>query len=502
MYFFSSFPTKTVIKGYHMNVKLILLFSYFLLISACNSQEENESTITVQKSSVSLVSLRVLDLIFTSTENRAFQFHDHVFSTGAKDLIFKNNQDTTKVFSFNLNYDELLQFETELPNGNYDLHFEFEAENVSNFLPFRVNISDISLTGTEKRIDIAPYTTYSLVRIDTSFLNADMPPFLESNKFGKKELILHPNGDHYYLYIDASNEEIRLNFKENIFDTELFETLVVESRYLYKKALTSLPIGPSSERFSRRIKGSLNPGIGFWEYLPAGYGLGNKWPLILYFHGLGDNGNGSSDLYRVLYTGLPNLISEDKWPITATASNAASTAGDAFVVLSMQNDSGCPTADKVNDFMRWAINEYDIDITRIYLSGYSCGGGGVWNYIGKYISDDLVAAAVPVAALMGEYIWNRLGCNIGMLPIWAFHGDKDNVTVRNANIPIDGLNNCANECSQVVYPENCLAPVDARKTIFREWGHNIWPITYKLDSRWGHDIYAWMLSHVNGDAKL
>ena len=71
--------------------------------------------------------------------------------------------------------------------------------------------------------------------------------------------------------------------------------------------------------------------------------------------------------------------------------------GDAFVVLSMQNDSGCPTADKVNDFMRWAINQYYIDITRIYLSGYSCGGGGVWNYIGKYISDDLIAAAVPVA---------------------------------------------------------------------------------------------------------
>ncbi len=485
-----------------MNVKLILLFSYFLLFSACNYRRENEAIIVVPKASASMVSLRVLDIIFTSKENRASQFHDHIFFKGNKDLIFKNNQDTNKVFSFSLNYDQLLEFETELPNGNYDLNFEFEAENFSNYLPFRLNVSNISLTGTKKRIDIAPQTAYSLVKIDTSFLNADMLPFIESNKFGKKELILHPSGDHYYLYINTSNEEIRLNFKEKIFDTELSETLVLEPRDLYKKALTSLPIGPSSERFTKRIKGSLNPHIGFWEYLPAGYGLGNKWPLILYFHGLGDNGNGNSDLYRVLYTGPPNLISEDKWPITATASNAASTAGDAFVVLSMQNDSGCPTADKVNDFMRWAINEYEIDITRIYLSGYSCGGGGVWNYIGKYISDDLIAAAVPVAALMGEYIWNRLGCNIGMLPIWAFHGDDDNVTVRNANIPIDGLNNCATKCFQDVYSENCLAPVDARKTIFKGWGHNIWPITYKLDSRWGHDIYAWMLSHINYDAKL
>ena len=485
-----------------MDVRLVLLFFSFLSFAACNSQEENDVTVIVSEDSVSLVSLRVFDLIFTSTENRGLQFHDHIFFRSKQDLIFKNNQDTSKNFSYNLSYHELLEFETELPNGNYDLYFEFEAENVTNFLPFMINISNISLTGTEIQIDIAPETTYSLVTLDTSFVKTDTLPFLESKKFGKKEMILHPNGDHYYLYIDAINEEISLNFKENIFGTELFETLILAPYDLYKKALTSLPNGPSSERFSRIVKGSRNPSIGYWEYLPAGYGLGNKWPLILYFHGLGDNGNGNSDLYRVLYTGLPNLISEDKWPITATASNAASTAGDAFVVLSMQNDSGCPTADKVNDFMRWAINEYDIDIKRIYLSGYSCGGGGVWNYIGKYISDDLVAAAVPVAALMGEYTWNRLGCNMGILPIWAFHGDEDNVTVRNANIPIDGLNNCENECPEDADLEICSVPLDARKTIFRGWGHGIWPITYKLDSRWGHDIYAWMLSHVNYDAKL
>ena len=103
---------------------------------------------------------------------------------------------------------------------------------------------------------------------------------------------------------------------------------------------------------------------------------------------------------------------------------------------------------------------------------------------------------------MWEYIWYSVGGYFGMLHILAFHGDNDNVTVRNANIPIDGLKECENECFQGGSLENCLAPVDARKTIFKGWGHNIWPITYKLDSRWGHDIYSWMLSHVNYDAKL
>ena len=83
-----------------MNVKLILLFSYFLFFSACNYQKENEATIVVPEASLSLVSLRILDIIFTSTDNRASQFHDHIFFKGNKDLIFKNSQDTTKIFSF------------------------------------------------------------------------------------------------------------------------------------------------------------------------------------------------------------------------------------------------------------------------------------------------------------------------------------------------------------------------------------------------------------------
>ena len=87
-----------------MDVRLVLLFFYILSFAACNSQEENDVTVIVSEDSVSLVSLRVFDLIFTATENRALQFHDHIFFKGKQDLIFKNNQDTTKNFSYNLKY--------------------------------------------------------------------------------------------------------------------------------------------------------------------------------------------------------------------------------------------------------------------------------------------------------------------------------------------------------------------------------------------------------------
>ena len=78
-----------------MDVRLVLLFFSFLSFAACNSQEENDVPVIVSEDSVSLISLRVFDLIFTSTENRGLQFYDHIFFRSKQDLIFKNNQDTS-----------------------------------------------------------------------------------------------------------------------------------------------------------------------------------------------------------------------------------------------------------------------------------------------------------------------------------------------------------------------------------------------------------------------
>jgi len=242
--------------------------------------------------------------------------------------------------------------------------------------------------------------------------------------------------------------------------------------------------GPSSERLSKMVKGSRNPDYGYWEYLPVGYGNGKKWPLMLFFHGLGENGDGSAEaLEKLLRNGPPNKINNDLWPIDG------SSVGDEFVVLSVQTQQGCPKADDINSFMRWAAQEYEVDVRRIYLTGLSCGAIGTWSYISKYLKDHLIAAAVPIAG-NGTYAWNNHKCDLGALPIWAFHGDNDNtVNVSGTNTPLDGLENCSNP-----------SPLDARKTIYPGVGHNSWSRTYDLSA--GHDIYAWMLSHVNKNASL
>jgi len=242
--------------------------------------------------------------------------------------------------------------------------------------------------------------------------------------------------------------------------------------------------GPSSQRLSKHIKGSKNPDLGFWEYLPVGYGNTQLRPLMLVFHGVGENGDGGeTDLDKVLKHGPLRHVSRDEWPL------AGSSVGDEFIILSMQNDRSCPTPETIDSFMRWAIEQYDVDIKRVYLTGLSCGAIGVWNYMRVNIEDDIVAAIVPIAG-NGKPAWNTLQCNLGVVPVWAFHGDMDrSVTTDGTLVPLDGLSTCTDP-----------SPIDAIKTIYPGVGHNSWTRTYDLSE--GHDIYAWMLSHTNEDAVL
>ena len=65
---------------------------------------------------------------------------------------------------------------------------------------------------------------------------------------------------------------------------------------------------------------------GFYEYLPPGYGNGAPRPLLVFWHGVGENGNGTTELSKVLVHGPPGLIAENRW-----------SADRPFVVLSPQH---------------------------------------------------------------------------------------------------------------------------------------------------------------------
>lgn len=241
--------------------------------------------------------------------------------------------------------------------------------------------------------------------------------------------------------------------------------------------------GPSSERHEKWPIGTRYEEQGFWEYLPHRYEQENGWPLLVFLHGLGENGDGSSNqLDRVPSHGPARLIAEDRWPV------AESQVGDRFVILSPQNSrNNCHHPNDIDAFLRWAIQNYDVDPTRVYLTGLSCGAIGSWDYLNDHLADDLLAAVIPICGY-GVSAWNTHECQLASLPIWGFHGNADDVVNSIGTIyPISNMQLCTNPDA-----------IDARMTIYEGVGHDSWSRTYDLEA--GHDIYAWLLSHSNSDA--
>lgn len=215
---------------------------------------------------------------------------------------------------------------------------------------------------------------------------------------------------------------------------------------------------------------------GYLEYTPPGYGDGQPRPLIIMLHGLAENGDGSARaLPQVANHGIPELIADNAWPPVPSASE--------FVVLSPQHRAvgrqTCPSSQEVHAFIEYAKRAYDVDTTRMYLTGLSCGGNGVWNYIGDYLSSDGIAAAIPIASDARQAI-RHLNCMIAGMPTWTFHGERDpGMNVANFRDPIASVLDCE------------PAP-EARLTIVPGAGHNVWTRAYTARH---DDIYAWLLQH-------
>jgi predicted peptidase len=236
------------------------------------------------------------------------------------------------------------------------------------------------------------------------------------------------------------------------------------------------PSGPSSERLTLRPAGSVEGApLGYVEYVPPSYGDGETRPLLVFLHGSGENGDGSEQaLARVFKHGVPKLIERDRWP-----------GGRPFIVLMPQYGPEeayeCGLTDEIAAFLRFAMDHYDVDAKRVYLTGISCGALGAWEYLAAH-SDEVVAGAVLIAGY-ADRAFARAGCKLGRVPIWAFHGAADGVVPKTyVAVPMRELEACADPM-----------PVDARLTIYPRAGHDAWSRTYDLSA--GHDVYAWLLGH-------
>lgn len=217
------------------------------------------------------------------------------------------------------------------------------------------------------------------------------------------------------------------------------------------------------------LPGETEPAIEYQLFLPEKYGeTDEKWPLILFLHGRGES---YGPLSLVKKWGPPRLVEREP-------------AAFPFVVVSPQcparpaNWSDETRQKQLVQLLDDIVERYDVDPDRVYLTGLSMGGYGSWTLAASH--PERFAAVAPICG-------GGNPANAGKLvnlPIWVFHGDKDNaVPIRRSQEMVAAIRKAGGE--------------RVRFTTLEELGHNSWSAAYATP-----DLYSWMQRHTaSGNAK-
>ena len=198
--------------------------------------------------------------------------------------------------------------------------------------------------------------------------------------------------------------------------------------------------------------------MGFKLFLPEQYGSPTMgpFPLLLFLHGIKRRG---SDLRLLDGYGLLGIAERrEHFP---------------YLLIAPQ----CPEAtfwpehrDLVLGIVEQVSQAYRVDRSRVYLTGFSMGGNGVWDLAAN--TEGVFAAAAPLAGWYDPTSAARLRST----PVWAFHGEDDDT------VPIAGS----------VEMIRAIAEAGGTPSFTKlpNHGHAIMDVTYERPELWG-----WFLLH-------
>ncbi|AUP78766.1 carboxylesterase family protein [Flavivirga eckloniae] len=242
--------------------------------------------------------------------------------------------------------------------------------------------------------------------------------------------------------------------------------------------LESLPKDSGGTHKALTIGESNKSNFGHYIYTPSGHDSNSHdFPLLVFLHGSGERGDSETNpdiLKKVVVNGPPKLIEKNEW-----------SPKYPMIVASPQLPSGNWNPDAIHNFITYLIENYNVNTKRIYLTGLSLGAFGCFNYVSKYGPDAYAAAIVPIAGGGNK----NSGDKFTTIPVWAFHGDNDNVVSHIKSVDmVDAINK-----------EKPNTP--AKLTIYPNVGHNSWSRTYNASGMGDEsneydafdlNIYDWM----------
>lgn len=213
-------------------------------------------------------------------------------------------------------------------------------------------------------------------------------------------------------------------------------------------------------------------------FIPDGYSAAQKWPVVLFLHGMGERGN------------------DNEKPARYSIGAYLRKSGQAFPAIvvfpQVPADSywtGQP-ARAALAALETTVRDFRGDRDRLYLTGLSMGGYGSWELASSH--PHLFAAAAIICGGIVAPKWDSMlrvrtvardasdpyaliASRIRALPVWIFHGDSD------TTIPVAESRRMTAALRQV--------GDTVRYTEYPRVGHNAWDRSYA-----DPDLWTWLFA--------
>jgi predicted peptidase len=203
-------------------------------------------------------------------------------------------------------------------------------------------------------------------------------------------------------------------------------------------------------------------------WLPTGYESRPDWPAILSLHGADESGNDGKAPTKV---GLGQALTAhpERWP---------------FVVIFPQkprdDEEWWEEEPLTLDVVSRATHDFHFDARKLALVGISQGGHGAWMLGARYPTK--WSCLVPVASYGRP---RSIAGRAARLPVWAFHGAKDDVVNPEESKKIV-------EAIRAEHKRLDLE-VDVRYTVYPTAGHDAWDQAFA-----DPELPKWILAQSKG----
>ncbi len=204
---------------------------------------------------------------------------------------------------------------------------------------------------------------------------------------------------------------------------------------------------------------------------PADTESSKKYPLVLMLHGAGERGNDNKkqlawfwDAKKPRVLGRPEVAAAKAFVVVPQCPDGKQWVDVPWAKGSYKSPEVSESLKLTLGLVDSLLKESPIDPDRVYVIGMSMGGFGAFDAAQR--RPELFAAIVPICGA-GDPAKAK---DISHIPVWAFHGDKDDA------VPVAG--------SREMIAALKKAGAEPKYSEYRDTGHNSWSPAFDEKEFW------------------